>query len=141
MDKLNYNYNLIGSVFYYDVKDFNKMFTCYYKVKDLVLKTNLSLQEIIDDALYFNFFRDFSTTIPLLESGLAKHLSNKELLNIYVKTGAYYNMATKYNLEFYFTQINKLNTVDHKTLCEWKKRNFQLLREDKLKEILCKSCE
>lgn len=138
--KLYYNYYLTGSLFYYYVKEFNKMFDCYYKVKDMVLKTNLSLSEIIDDALYFNSFRDFSTTIPLLESGLSKYPNNKELVMLYVTTGAFYNTQTNYHLDYYYNQIEKWNKIDHKALCDWKKINFQLLRDDKLHELLCKFC-
>jgi hypothetical protein len=140
IDHLWYNYYLTGSVYYYTTHRYRDMYACFDKVKTYLLLNELSEKEVEEVALYFNGFAKYIETIYLLDKYLEKYPRNKKLVLLYVSTGAIFNTNYKHRLEYFYSQVDKLEKLDHAALCTWYKINFQILREDALKVRFCKYC-
>jgi hypothetical protein len=138
--KLMFNYYLTGSKFYTIKKLFESRDYCYHKVKNLIQYDNLSRDEIISLVKYFNFFGDFKQSIVLLEESIKKIPNDPILTELYISTGAIYNLNNNYKIPFYLEQIEILNKLNHKKLCDWLNINFQVLRYEEVKSSICRFC-
>ncbi len=106
--------------------------TNYYR------KASLTLEDDIALALFFNSWSVYPYTIDLLEKEYRKKKYNEESLFILAQTiNAYpYGMDKDDMLNVF----KKAISMNKKRWCEWMKKDIQNLRDTKIKNLYCKTC-
>ncbi len=141
LNSVLYNYYLEGSVLYYELRDYNSMDTCIFKIKPFLKLDNLNASQVYEVCKYFNVFYNFEVTQQLLERYLIKYPDDKRLLYLYASTGAFYNLNYNYKISYYYEKVEQFCKKDKPSYCNWINQNFQLLRDPLFKTLFCKNCK
>lgn len=132
----NFDYILL----YYSshINDYNKINHFFDKVYNSFKANIKNNQDRINLALFLNHWNAHSYSIELLRSQIYSPKFSKEEALLLAQTATLYfdENINKENREI----INKVYRLNKKEWCDWQKENFNLLRNNFLKEQYCKFC-
>jgi uncharacterized protein YkwD len=117
-----------------DSKNISKSFDY---IADYFGKKVLSPEDNVKLVRFFNNWSMYKLTINRLKPLFLEKKLNKEALFILAKVCAFYKSASDENFSF---EVIKATAVYKKEFCNWLYMNFQLLRNNEIKKLYCKTC-
>jgi uncharacterized protein YkwD len=138
VNRLMLNYYINGVPFYYDNKVYDKMSNCLSSIRDYFYNSNLSQDEALKVAKFFNSYSKFDWSMELMYSWIKKEEVSEDFLFTFVRTGALYPYTVPE--EEYFTWVEKARKRNPERFCKWIYHDYQLLRQPRFKELYCRNC-
>ncbi len=117
-----------------DSKNISKSFDY---IADYFEKKVLSQDDNVKLVRFFNNWSMYHLTIERLKPLFKEKKLNKEALFILAKACAFYKAGSDESFTF---EVIKSTVVYKKEFCGWIYSNFQLLRNEELKKLYCKTC-
>lgn len=135
------NFYLIKTKICYDTKNTVELKLTLQKFKEYYFKFEQGIDDIIMIGLFFNNYAMCDWTLDLLKPKLDKYPNNKGLWFTYLNTYTFAHYPN-YDDDFLQMLITKCKKLDKTLFCEWiNKGDFQLLRNELIKNNYCIDCE
>jgi uncharacterized protein YkwD len=137
-DEVMLNLHLTFINYYGQINDSKNISKSFDFISSFFDTKTLPLKEEIDLALFFNHWSMYDLTIKRLTPLFKANKLNEEGVFILAKTLSFYQ---KNSNESFLNEVMKKALLLNKTRwCKWINEEFQHLRDEKLKEMYCKSC-
>ena len=141
INRLELNYNVISADYYYDNKKFIEREKALVDVKKALFSSNLDRNQSFKIANYFMFQLRIDWAIDIMKPFAVKEDIDEEFLFTFL-TVAIYNKEKVLEKDYvvFLNRAKKLNKERFCKLFGFPNMSFQLLKNIKVKELYCKTC-
>ncbi|MFN8309624.1 MAG: CAP domain-containing protein [Chitinophagales bacterium] len=140
MNAAFYNYYLTAAVYYRNIYRYKEMGESFDKLKPYLPLSKLNAADVFTIGKFFNYFYRLDMTIDLLERYEKIYPDDKDLIYLYVSSGALFMMDESSRSKKYYEKLDQFSKYDKSRFCEWINSNYQLLRYEKMKALACGVC-
>lgn len=138
IDRIKLNHSLAAIHYYawvnnYSLVDshFNNIFTYFFKI-------DLPIKQATDLALYANMFHKFDKSVKMLASYFDKNQLDENAAFVLAQTAT--SIQKELDPNNYFEYMKKAYAFNPKRWCKWLNTNFQVLRNETVKQMYCEVC-
>lgn len=137
--KLQANYNYISLYYSSHINDYENVNHYFNKVYHRFLENVKTSQDRLNLALFLNYWSTYKYAFGLLKSQLNdSSFSKEEALLLAQLTSLFIDEIPENNLKPILTKAYQING---KEWCNWQKNNFNIMRNEFIKNEFCKKCK
>jgi hypothetical protein len=139
LEKLEFNIYLSGILYYTAHNNWPQKERYFDEIVTSVRKQEFKVKQAEELALFFNFFHKFPQTITLLSTYFDRGELSQNGIFLQAETAVLVN----HNIEEsdYLRYMQAAKTASHERYCRWLNTNFQIQRNERIKQDFCKSCK
>lgn len=136
--EFDFNYYLTRLNFYDLTGERQQVKQSFNTLKNYLLNQSLSDSEVVQLCLFFNNWSDYGSTIEVLKNRLKQANLSPQLALILAQTAV--SIDNEIESEITREALKKVTELNQDKWCEWLHFDFQLLRNNALKQYYCESC-
>lgn len=138
-DELRLNLHLAFIRYYGQINDGPNITQSFNYIADYFKKRNLNIEDDIKLVLFFNRWSRYDLTNDHLLYKFQNGTLNEEAVFILLKTLYFYAPEGK-DISYHEEVILKAAELNKKKWCNWVDDEFQILRDQEIKELYCSKC-
>lgn len=138
LDRIKLNHSLSSIHYYAWINNYSLVDKYFNQIFDYFYRANLSIEEATDLALYANHFYNYDKSVRMLDFYYDQDLLDERSSFVLAQTATL--IQKELNEEDLIGYMNKAISFNKKRWCNWLNSNFQVRRNEKVKDIYCKTC-
>jgi uncharacterized protein YkwD len=137
--RLLINYHLAAVRYFYKKQQYDKEDESLKEIKKYFVRADMTEEESVRMAKYFNYNHYFDWSIDLLHPWAKKETVEEETIFTFATT---ITIAREgFSEDEYIGFMKKAKNKNIFRFCEWIHHHFQLMRNERIKELYCESCK